>query len=255
MVTVVARLVRAEWTKLFTTRVWIGLLLGACVLSGAFAALFTAFAGDPESGLPPLDSPEYGQLAFSLATNATVISVVLGIIGITQEYRHRTATPTFLATPQRGRVVIAKLLAYALVAIPFAVVVSAVTVAVVLVYGNARGGAPELAGENLEVLAFAGLALVVYTVIGVGIGALLKNQVGAIVAALIYLFVVEPLLRSIPVTSGAYKWLPGGALEAMTATFEGPDLLEQWQGALLLLGYGLVAALLGTLLAVRRDVG
>ncbi|MCZ2823933.1 MULTISPECIES: ABC transporter permease [unclassified Modestobacter] len=254
MGTVVARLVRAEWTKLFTTRVWIGLLLGACVLSGAFAALFTAFAGNQDSGLPPLDSPEYARLAFSIATNATVISVVLGIIGITQEYRHRTATPTFLATPQRGRVVIAKLLAYALVAVPYAVLVCAVTVAVVLVYGNARGNAPELTGENLEVLAFAGLALVVYTLIGVGLGALLKNQVGAIVAALVYLYVVEPLLRSIPATSGAYKWLPGGALEAMTATFQGPDLLEQWQGVLLLLGYGLAAALLGTLLAVRRDV-
>ena len=39
------RLVRAEWTKLFTTRVWIGLLLGACVMVGGFAALFTGFAG------------------------------------------------------------------------------------------------------------------------------------------------------------------------------------------------------------------
>ena len=90
--------------------------------------------------------------------------------------------------------------------------------------------------------------------LGVGIGALVKNQVGAIVAALVYLFVVEGLIRSIPATSGAYKWLPGGALEAMTATFQGPDLLGAWQGGLLLVGYGLVAALLGTLLAVRRDV-
>jgi hypothetical protein len=48
--------------------------------------------------------------------------------------------------------------------------------------------------------------------------------------------------------------MPGGALEALTATFQGPDLLEAWQGGLLLLGYGLLAALVGTLLAVRRDV-
>ena len=40
-----SRLVRAEWTKLFTTRVWIGLLLGGCAMAGGFAALFTAFAG------------------------------------------------------------------------------------------------------------------------------------------------------------------------------------------------------------------
>ena len=47
---------------------------------------------------------------------------------------------------------------------------------------------------------------------------------------------------------------PGGALEALTATFEGPELLEAWQGGLVLLAYGLAAAFLGTLLAVRRDV-
>jgi len=70
----------------------------------------------------------------------------------------------------------------------------------------------------------------------------------------VYLFVVEGIIRSIPATSGAYKWLPGGALEAMTATFAGPDLLGAWQGGLLLVGYGLVAALLGMLFAVRRDV-
>ena len=89
---------------------------------------------------------------------------------------------------------------------------------------------------------------------GVGVGALLRNQVGAIVGALVYLYVVEPIISSIPATAGAFKWLPGGATQAMTASFEGPDILEPWQGALVLLGYGLVAAVLGTFLAVRRDI-
>ncbi len=30
------RLVHAEWTKLFTTRVWLGLLLGACFMAVLF---------------------------------------------------------------------------------------------------------------------------------------------------------------------------------------------------------------------------
>jgi len=150
--------------------------------------------------------------------------------------------------------VLAKLVAYALAAVPFAVVVLAVNVLVVTVYAGARGNAPSLSGDNLRVLASSGIALVIYAVIGVGIGALLRNQVGAIVGSLVYLFVVETVIRQIPATSGAYKWMPGGATEAMTATFQGPDLLGAWQGGLLLVGYGLLAALLGTLLAVRRDV-
>jgi ABC-type transport system involved in multi-copper enzyme maturation permease subunit len=247
-------LVRAEWTKLFTTRVWIGLLLGSCVLVAGFAVLLTSFAGNPESGLPPVGSETYEELAMAVTANVTVLFLILGIIGMTQEYRHRTATPTFLTTPRRGRVVIAKLLGLALAAVPFALLVMAVNFLVVFLHAGARGDAPALAGDNLRVLASSGLALVIYTVIGVGLGALLRNQVGAIVGGLVYLFVIEPIIRSIPATAPTYKWLPGGATEALTATFQGPDLLEAWQGGLLLLGYGLAAALLGTFLAVRRDV-
>jgi ABC-type transport system involved in multi-copper enzyme maturation permease subunit len=251
------RLVRAEWTKLFTTRLWIGLLLGGCALVGGFAALFTGFAGQSQNGqpgLPPVGSEQFEELVFAVSANAAVMLLILGIIGMTQEYRHKTATPTFLTTPRRGRVVIAKLLAYAVVAVPFALAIIATDVLVATVYAGARGDAPSLSGDNLRVLAGAGAALVIFTVMGVGIGALLRNQVAAVVGALVYLYVVEPIISSIPATASAFKWLPGGAVQAMTATFQGPELLEPWQGALVLLGYGLVAAVLGTFLAVRRDI-
>jgi len=251
------RLVRAEWTKLFTTRVWIGLLLGACLMVAGFSALIVGFAGQSQNGqpgLPPVGNPQFEQVALSQATGASVLFLILGIIGMTQEYRHRTATPTFLTEPRRWHVVAAKLCAYALVAVPFAVLVVGVNVLVVEIYAGARGAAPSISGDNLRVLSTSGLALVIYALIGVGIGALVKNQVGAIVGGLVYLFVIEPVIRSIPATSGAYRWMPGGGQEAMTATFQGPELLSAWQGGLLLVGYGLLAALLGTLIAVRRDI-
>jgi ABC-2 type transport system permease protein len=252
------RLVRAEWTKLFTTKVWLGLLLGACLMAGAFSALLTAFAGEPAGNggpaLPPVGDPLFEQLAFAVSAETAALFLILGIIGMTQEYRHRTATPTFLTTPRRWRVVVAKLVAYALAAVPLVLVVLAVNVLVVTVYAGARGAAPSLNADNLEVLWRSGLTLVVYAVIGVGIGALVRNQVGAIVGALVYLFVVEAVIQSVPATQGAYKWMPGGAAEAMLPNLQPVQLLEPWQGGLLLLGYGLVAAFLGTVLAVRRDV-
>lgn len=252
------RLVRAEWAKLFTTRVWIGLLLGACVLVGASAAIITGFAGVTQNGQPGIGgvgTEAYERAAFSVGTNGTTLMLILGIIGMTQEFRHRTATPTFLTTPHRGRVVIAKLVAYALSAIPFAVAILGVGVLVVEIYAGARGAAPSYNGTNLRVLLGAGVALVLYTVIGVGVGALLRNQVGAIVGSLVYLFVVETVIAGIPATGSAYKWLPGGALRGMVSSgAPGSDLLDPWQGGLLLLGYGLLAAVLGTLFTVRRDV-
>jgi ABC-2 type transport system permease protein len=254
----VTGLVRAEWTKLLTTRTWIGLLLGACVLVGGITALFTGLAGSSGGdgrGFPPVGDQGFQRTTLAQISQAAVLVLILGVIGMTQEYRHRTATPTFLTTPRRGRVVAAKLIAYALAAIPFAVVVAAVGVAVLEGYGAARGSTAPLTGGNLRVLVYAAGALVVYAVIGVGVGALVRNQVGAIVGALVYLRVVEPIIANIPATAPAYKWLPGGALQAMTAGVPGgPDVLQPWQGTVLLLGYGLLAAALGTLLTVRRDV-
>jgi ABC-2 type transport system permease protein len=250
--------VRSEWTKLFTTRVWLGLLLGACAMAGGFAALFTGLAGQQpgngQEGIPAVGTQAYETFIFAVPAQTRILLLILGIIGMTQEYRHRTATPTFLTEPRRGRVIIAKLIAYALVAVPFALVIVAVDVLVVTVYAGARGAAPSLDADNLQTLGASGLVLVVFAVIGVGVGALLRNQVAAIVASLVYLYVIEPIVSGIGVLQGAYKWLPGGAVQAITSGFQAPDLLQPWQGALLLLGYGLVAALLGTLLAVRRDV-
>jgi len=249
--------VRSEWTKLFTTRTWIGLLLGACVMAGGFAALFTGLAGQVQNGqpgIPAVGTSQYETLIFSVPANTSVLLLILGIIGMTQEYRHRTATPTFLTEPRRGRVITAKLFAYALVAVPFALAIIAVVVLVAEVYAGARGAAPSFSADNVQTLAASGLVLVVFAVIGVGVGALFRNQVGAIVGSLVYLYVVEPIVSGIGAIQGAYKWLPGGAVQAITSNFQAPELLEPWQGGLLLLGYGLLAAVLGTFLAVRRDI-
>lgn len=251
-------LVRAELRKLFSTKLWLWLLLGACVLSGGFTALTIGFAdqaaADPQSGFPPVGSDAFTQLALAGGANAVVFFLILGIIGMTQEYRHRTATPTFLVTPKRGQVVLSKLLTYLGMSLLFAVVVNAVVVAVAVTWLNAKGVSVSLSGDNLEVVLSAIGGASLYGLVGVGVGALLRNQVAAIVGSLIFLFVAEPILRSIPATASAYKWLPGGALESITATVGTTDLLDRWQGALLLAGYGIVLAVLGWVFAVRRDI-
>src|SRR4029453_16318954 len=105
--------------------------------------------------------PQVEQLALAQATGASVLFLILGIIGMTQEYRHRTATPTFLAAPRRGHVGVAKLLARAGAAAPFALPVVGVTALTVVLHAVARGSAPAWTGENRGVLLRSGLALVV----------------------------------------------------------------------------------------------
>lgn len=251
-------LIRAELRKLFSTKLWLWLLFGACVLSGGSTALLIGFAdqaaADPQSGFPPVGSDAFAQLAISGGTNAVIFFMILGIIGMTAEYRHRTATPTFLVTPKRGQVVLSKLITYLGISLLFAIVVNAVVLAVALPWLSGKGSPITLNGDHLAVLLGAVGGAALYGMVGVGIGALLRNQVAAVVGALVYLFVAEPILRSVPATAAAYKYLPGGALESITATVGTTDLLQRWQGGALLAGYGIVLAVLGWVFAVRRDI-
>lgn len=247
-------LVRAELVKLVSTRVWLFLLLGAVALTALSVSLTVGFAENPQSQLPGRADPRLQPIALSSVTAGTVFVLVLSIIGITQEYRHRTATPTFLTTPRRGRVLLAKLVVYVLAGAAFAVAGAVTAVAISLPWLWASGADVSMTGDNLDVLLGGALGVTLYAGLGVGVGALVRNQVGAIVGVLVYSFVLEQIVRGVPATAPYYRWLPGGGLEAMSASFMGPDLLERWQGALLLIGYGLLSAALAAGVTLRRDV-
>jgi ABC-type transport system involved in multi-copper enzyme maturation permease subunit len=262
---VTAALVRAELTKILSTRLWWALLVGVALYTLVQAGVSAAFAGvDPGPGQPAspgLDSPEalrgvYAGAAFS---GAYIFALVLGVTGMTGEYRYETATPTFLATPRRHLVVVAKAVAhlavgigYGLVAVVTAVVVGGV---VVLVRGHDLGLGADGLGRAVML---AVLAVALWTMVGLGIGTLIRNQVAALLVAVAVTFLVEPL-----VSIGLYaadlddvgKFLPSTASSAMTSppSVLG-ELLPWWGGALVLGAYAVVFGAAGLWLSVRRDI-
>lgn len=250
-------LVAAEFQKLFTTRLWLWLLLGAVALTVLFASLAIAFGDDPDNPTPALSSAAGQRTVFQVGAGAAgPLVAVLGAIGLTGEFRHRTATTTFLATPRRGRVVLAKLVTYGLVGAGYALVCIAATVAVALPWLTTKGIDVSLASNGIPA-SLAGVAAVVaiYALVGVGLGALLRDQVATVVGLLIYLFVVEPVVTRIPALDSWTIYLPGAAAAALTRVSQAnQEFLAPWQGGLVLAGYGLVFAVAGTFLAVRRDV-
>lgn len=259
-------LVRSELTKILTTRLWWGLGLGVLVFTAIQAGVTAGFAGlEPGAGapaLPGLDSDEglRSVYAASVFSGAYLFALVLGVSGMTAEYRYETATPTFLATPRRGRVVLAKGIAHVGVGAAYGVAawVTAIVVggAVVLIRGYDLGlGADGLLRASL----LAVLAVAVWSVVGLGVGTLIRNQVAAIMTAVLVTFLVEPLLV---LASGALdldavgRFLPSAASSAMTQTSDGTvALLPWWAGAIVLAAYGVGSAALGVWLTVRRDVG
>jgi hypothetical protein len=108
----------------------------------------------------------------------------------------------------------------------------------------------------LEVLAAVFLVLLLYGPIGVGVGALVRNQIAAVVVALAWVFVAEQLLVALLPEVG--RWTPGGATAAVLqlgdiATVRG-ELLPVWGGAVLLLAYAAALSAVGARLAVSRDL-
>lgn len=260
-----------EWRKVATTRMW---WLLAVVMLGylAFLGAVMAFSltSDP-SGMSggdaqPLDGHAVAQTVSTLAVSlGYVFPLVIGALSMTGEYRHRTIAPTLLAEPRRGVVLLAKLVIGLLLGLAYGVVGLVGAVLGGLPFLIAQGDAHHLGdGDVLRTMAFAVLAVAIWCPIGVGVGALLTNQVAAVVVILAFTQFVEPILRigltAVDALSGAQRFLPGAAAEALAgaslySTSGMLDLLGRWQGALVLLGYAALFALVARVTTLRRDVG
>lgn len=247
---------RAEMRKLTTTQVLTWLIVLAVALCILIASLGSGFSGDAT----PEDRPLELLLNFAIGF-PWLIAAILGVIGITGEYRHLTVTPTFLSVPRRGTVVTAKLLTYLVTGLIIGALCIAATIAVAAPWLSAKGFTIDLGSDSTVRIIVGGIiASGIYGVVGVGLGALLRNQVAAVVGLVIYLFVVEPILSAIPKVQSAYPYLPGGAASALVQTTDpdaqvsGYTLLDPWVGGVVLLAYGILFAVLGSLLTVRRDV-
>jgi len=241
-------LVRAELLKLRTTRMFWTYVGAAAALVPLSVALAMT------SGSEPLDSPDGVRHVVAAASSGGLVLLVLGILVMAGEFRHGTATSTFLITPDRRRVVAAKVVAASLVGVALAAVTALVTLAVAV---------PWLEADGVDVASYRGdvalgllgslAATALAPVVGVGFGALVTSQTVAITIALIWSQVVEGLLVGFLPEVG--RWLPGGAASAL-AGVETPNggMLPMWAAAVVLAAYGLAFAAAGAAALARRDV-
>lgn len=271
---VLVRSIAAELRKLFSTRMWwaLGLILFGYVAftASVLAAVFGGL-GDQlvESGQPvPTD---LAPVIYAIAsTIGYVFPVLLGALVTTAEFRHLTLTPTFLATPKRSHVLTAKALVMLAAGALFGVIGLLASIGTGAPILSLTGLDAELASS--ETWALAGrviVAMALWAVVGVGLGALVPSQVAAIVVVIAFTQFIEPILRLAPAvaewTGDVVKFLPGAASDALVgssfySTFTvGPDggagaSLEWWEGGLVLAGIAIVLLLAGAVTTWRKDV-
>ncbi len=242
---------RSELLKQRSTRTGLGLFAGLLGLV-LVAMLLHAYA------LPAriLDSTSTQLMVFGRGGFLAILfAALLGALSITSEIRYGTIRSTFLVSPRRGRVIVAKVWASMLVGAAFGLAASALAAGVGTAALRARGIDVQLSGGDYALLIAGGAAAAgLWAAIGVGLGAVLRNQVPTLIGICAWLLFVEGLLvGDIAALGDVGRYLPGAAAAAISVQ-NADTLLSPVVGLVLLVIYATVAVLAGLLATARRDV-
>lgn len=249
-------LIKSEVLKIRSTQVWFWMLVLVVAITLA-ATLGTTLSIDSNT---PTEDINY----FSVWTNfgvAGVALVVLGILGLTTEFRHKTITPTLLANPGRWQLLIGKAIAYVLFAIPYGVVCLVVNLVTAVICLNAKGLPVHFGDGSQAGMVRNFIALILLAFFGLGLGALIRNQAASMVVGIVYLSVLNIFFAGIPWIRKVYEFEPAGALNAFTSRDRNNyglphDVIHvsPLAGGLILLVWCLIFLAAGGYLSLNRDI-
>lgn len=295
-------LIRSELMKIRTTNVWWLFGIGVIFFTG-LALLIWIFQADQEisnalrSAAEPFTPPppdanvspaeldtmrrqfEYSHdinrvlraSAANIYTSGQFFGVLfvmlLGAILFTNEFHHQTATATFLTSPRRSSVILSKFATAVIAAAVFWILTTAINVTAGSIFFNAKGYGSQLDEWPVtRAILMNGLAFGLWGILGVGLGVLIRNQIGAVLTGAIAYVVGTQVVTGVFqliyllwiqkewVIKAAVLW-PSVASQVMVSPEQTLIPSAQWWvGALVLVGYGLLFGIIGTLFTRRRDI-
>jgi ABC-2 type transport system permease protein len=247
----VSAFLQAELVKLRTTRTFVALTSAAVGISLVIVILVTTISEPTE---------ETVLTDVFTADLSSLFILVLAVIGITGEWRHRTITSSLLAAPDRVKFLAAKTLAFAAAGAVLSIAISVAITIVGFIILTARDLPTPGVGELLEQLGRNAVIALLLGALGVGLGALVRNQVVAIVGLLVISFVVEPTLVALVDEVGRFG--PFGALPTAVQGVppedvgytEDTDLLAPGLALVVMLAWIGASFAAGAVLLKRRDL-
>ncbi len=240
--------IRSEWIKVSTVTVTWVLAIIAVAFPVVVTVLTTALADEI------WDGEELAGLVGGLVIVTSMLLGVVATIAVTNEFAHNTIRPTFAAMPDRLRPLLAKPIVQ--VVITFGLTV--VTVVTCWILGAVLSGdAPDL-GTGTAMPALVGVVLLAVglTLLGYGLGLLIRNSPAAICILLLWPLIAEGLIAglfSAAGAEGAVKFLPYAAGFNMALTDTDPDAFGRVGGGLYFFAWVIVIAVAGIVSARRRD--
>lgn len=260
------RLVRVELLKLRTTRLTYGLLATAAGLTALFALLEASRAGKGGANAPaPLYTASGLTSVIAGGVWALLLAAVLGVTVSSGEFRHQTATFTYLVTPGRNRVLAAKMVAAALAGAVFGLVGYLIAAGTGLGFAASRGYHIPLGDATLANYGAGHLvAGALLAVTGVAVGSLIRSQLAGVIGVFVWAIVIESLLGGLFTSIRPY--LPYTAATTLAGTSLGGGAFGPAHGVnggtplpfaaatALLAGLALVLAMVAARTTVRRDI-
>jgi ABC-type transport system involved in multi-copper enzyme maturation permease subunit len=252
------RVIVSEWTKLRTLRSSVWSLAGAVLFMTGLGILVGALQVTHWSQLDPHDRATYDPVGTALigALVAQLAIGVLGVLVVTGEYATGMIRATFAAVPRRLPVLWAKSLVYLVVTAVLMTVCALIAFfgtqpIIAAKHVDTSFGAPGVARAVFG----AGLYLTVVGLLGVSLGALVRNTAGGIGALAGIMFVLPGVAAILPHSWGDTidPYLPSSAGGQIMAWHPDPAGLAPWTGFALFLGYTLATLAVAAILLVRRD--
>jgi ABC-2 type transport system permease protein len=243
-----SRLLAAEVFKIRSTRTFYGIIgigLGLVLV----IVLLASILGTPHAG------DDFMRNLMGFSGIASAMAAILGILAITTEFRHGTITPSLLVSPWRSKLLTAKLEASVITGLLLGLLTGLLIAGIVAGFASLRDFEDDATG-SLVVHQIIGVTLAagLYAAFGLGLGALVRNQVGAIIGLLLFLLLIEPLSTAIPTVGDKIeKYGIGGTTGALTQTSTN-NVLDQVPGGLLLAAYAAVFCVAGYVMMRKRDV-
>jgi ABC-2 type transport system permease protein len=237
----------SELRKMRSTRTNLGLLAGMVAL-----ILLTVVLTGSITNASELGGHDNQHALLSAGTAGALFAALIGVMAITSEFRHGTIRPTFVVTPQRTRVLAAKVIASLLMGVLFGLAAIALSFGLGYAILAIRGIPLELETSHVVWLMLGTPALTAaWAAIGAGLGAIVRNQVFAVIGLIVWAMVIDNLLVNLVPSIGSYT--PGAASAAIIAD-PASYVLSATAGVLLLVGYVAAFVAAGAVLLARRDV-
>jgi ABC-type transport system involved in multi-copper enzyme maturation permease subunit len=248
------RVLLSEWTKLRSLPSTLWCMLTTLVLVVGFGVVYSMV----RVTRPPADPSTFDAMGVSLSgvQMAQFAIGVLGVLLMTGEYATGSIRVSLAAVPKRLELLWGKAITFGLSTL--ALCVPAVLAAFVV-------GQSILSAENLDIgmgepgvaRAVVGSALFLTAVglLGLGLGALLRNTAGGIAALFGLLFAPQILVGFLPesLSDQVYRYIPAAAGHAVMYLEPSPDSLPPLVGLLVFCLYTAVVLALAAWQLRRRD--